>query len=422
MTNTLGIDTERHFIGGLVIDPEAVYEVYDIIEPDMLEIVLHRKIYKAIYDLYTAGKHIDIVTVCHQDPTISTYDLLELSKEVYTSANIRHHALLVRNEWAKKEAEKIKSEKLDGEANEAISVQIEKLQDLLIKVEPDKLMADLIHRTIDELEAIRAGAKFFFKTGVTKLDERLGGLAGGEYHIIAARPGVGKTSLALSILLNNLMTEDLPAIFISGEMADKQIITRLTSMYLNIPMYQLKTGDYDKEQWQQIQEFLYLVKKSNLVVQQISAITPGRFKILCKKLHKKYKPKIIILDYIQKVTAYKGSRNEDISQMSQAISDISKELDVPMVILAQINRQTMNLHEEPDLHHLRDSGSLEQDCDTAIFIYTRKQDGITRTELLVQKNRNGPVGRFDVNFNTNRVLFHNIEGQPEYLQKDLNPF
>lgn len=408
---------ETQFIKILLQNPKQLLQVNSIINEEMFTGYDNKEIYKTVSNLLTDNKEVDIISIHKANKKIPLIKLTELYKD-FTIGSLLNTAILMREQWALNRAKEISST-IDDEAtaNEEIGRVISELEGLVFKA-PET--TSVTEKTMDYITRVQTGEIFNFKTGFKNFDRYVGGLAAGEYHIIAARPGVGKTALALSILNHNLHTLNLPAVFLSAEMTDRMILQRLIQMNTGVSIYDMKNeNQLNGVQLDKIYNFCKLFESKNTIIRQITSMTPMEFKFLCKQLYQEYKPKIFVLDYVQKVASLSnGKRNIEIEQFSQTIADLTKTLDIPFLVLAQINRNIFFSSEEPDLHHLKDSGSLEQDADTVLMIYSRMVEGITQTELLLRKNRNGAVGRFEVNFNKNYSLFHDLDRTPEWILQE----
>jgi len=405
---------ETQFIKILLQNPKALLQVNSIVNEEMFSVYENREIFKTISNMLADNQDVDIVTIHKANRKLLLNNLIELHKDP-PIGGLLNAALVLRHNWTMSRVRQITATIDDqNEVNEEIGRITNELENLVIKAPETQPLSE---KVMDYITKVQTGEIFNFKTGFRNFDKYVGGLAAGEYHIIAARPGVGKTALALSILNHNLHTLDLPAVFLSAEMTDRMILQRLIQMNTGISIYDMKNeNQLTGEQLDKIYNFVKLFESKKTVIKQITSMTPIEFKFLCKQLYQEHRPKIFVLDYVQKVASLSnGKRNLEIEQFSQTIADLTKLLDVPFLVLAQINRNIFFSSEEPDLHHLKDSGSLEQDADTVLMIYSKMVEGITQTELLLRKNRNGAVGRFEVNFNKNYSLFHDINETPSWI-------
>ena len=256
-----------------------------------------------------------------------------------------------------------------------------------------------------ENEAIKAGGgDFGIRTGLAELDDKLGPIRATDVCVIAARPGIGKTAFGLTVLLNEVR-RGKSVLFVSAEMSRDQLTTRLRSMHSQVPHKKLQLCELSPEQWQRYTESGKTLAEYPFFILDKATCTPGDIAAYAGRLKKRDNLDLLIIDYLTRLTPnHTGeTRTREVGKMSAQIKQIAKNLDIPVILLAQLNRDSAKLNKIPGLTDLRDSGEIEQDADQVIFLHKPKDDG--SIIFCISKNRNGQVGMVQGRFIDSIVTF-----------------
>jgi len=423
------IDAEQSLLGSLLLDSHIIDQVESEIEMRDFYRNDHQKVYKAIQKLSERDAAIDVITVseelekCGELKEIGGLAYLgTLAKNTPNSANVVSYAKIVReNAILRRLIETSndiieKSYHPDGESCERIldyaeqhilevknqgnltEDGFEKLNTLLVK------SLDKIQELYETKEAITG-----LPTGFKKLDELTTGLHGGELIVVAGRPAMGKTTLSMNIVENAVMKRNASAAIFSLEMPSVQIATRMLASLSRVNSRKLRTGDLKKQDWNKLVSTMTLLQDKPIYVDDTPGMTVFEIRSRARRLAAKHEDGlgIIVIDYLQLMQGDGQSENRvgEISAMTRALKGLAIELDVPIVILSQLNR---SLEQRPDkrpiMSDLRESGAIEQDADLILFVYRDEvynkdqEDNKGKAEVIIGKQRNGPIDSVHLNF------------------------
>jgi replicative DNA helicase len=402
-------DIEKACIGSAVLSQNALLELIDQTEPEDFQNEKNKIIFLSLKELYDQKSNIDIISLKdkliqkgHFEKIGGDSELVEIFRTSPTSANIGFYIkrLIEASQKAKLNgvALELKDKSADKElsANEIIEDLEHKLKDI-----------DREHgRSIYPVEAILGNNianlqlkdNEYIKTGFKELDHLIYGFFEGELVILAARPGIGKSALALNIARNISATRKV--LFFSLEMTVKELGLRLISAETNIDFYRLRLGILDKYELEVVQQAYQKIKKLNLHFNEQSGLKVENIVNASKRQMDYEKPAIIVVDYLGLInsTDRKAQRYIQVGDITRGLKNFAKEYKIPVLLLSQLSRSVENRqNKRPVLADLRESGDIEQDANKVIFIY-RDNEEITDTELIVAKNRNGACGIVNVNF------------------------
>jgi len=266
---------------------------------------------------------------------------------------------------------------------------------------------DELHRTKDSLRGI--------PTGFKSLDNRLAGLQKSNMIILAARPSQGKTSLALNIAQHVAVKEKIPVGFFSLETSKDQLVDRLLSAQANVDAWRIMTGRLEEEDFSKLGEAMGELAEAPLFIDDTPGLSIMEIRTKARKLQMDKGVKLLLLDYLQLVRGPKSeSRVVEVSQISQGLKNIARELNIPFVVLSQLSRAIEQRSDrKPQLSDLRESGSIEQDADVVMFIHRPDDENKEQVSLVIAKHRNGPTGQVDMVFKGERTKFFEVEKQRE---------
>jgi len=428
------VELEEAVLGALMLEKNAITIISNILKAESFYKEAHAVIFKAIIELYGSAQPIDILTVTQElrkrgqlDLVGGAYFITMLTNRVASAANIEYHARLIAQKFIQRELIRISSE-IQRDAFEEGSDAFELLDSAekkLFEVSQGNIKRDykrmnsVIKEAIHEIEGLKdkEGGLTGITSGFTKLDRITSGFQKSDLIIIAARPGMGKTALALSIARNASLLKEEPrgvAIF-SLEMSSKQLVTRMISAEAEITGDKLRKGTLAEHEWHQLNSKIERLNDAPIFIDDTPALSIFELRSKCRRLKEQNNIEMIIVDYLQLMRGddqnnKNGNREQEVSYISRSLKALAKELDVPVVALAQLSRasEKRGTASIPMLSDLRESGSIEQDADMVMFIYRPEYYGITEfedggsthgiAELHIAKHRNGALDRVRLRF------------------------
>ena len=424
---------EQSVIGSMLLDPETVITVSEMLEADDFFDKRYGLIFSAIISLEKEGKPIDIVTIEnkiremeHPLGAIEIDVLRELLLAVPTSVNVAHYAEIVyKNSLLRKlikVTEEISLNCYAGESTleDVLQLTEKKVFDLLQKRHVSD-STDIKQVIISVVESIAAASKSGgtvtgIPTGFHDLDYKMAGLQNSDLILIAARPSMGKTAFALNIAEYVTVKKNVTTAIFSLEMSKEQLAKRILAMNSRVDSQKLRTGDLSDQEWGDIVDSARIIGGTNLVIDPGISVTELRSK--CRKLKLEKNLGLVMIDYIQLMTAgskHSESRQQEISEISRSLKALAREINAPIIALSQLSRKVESRDDKrPMLSDLRESGAIEQDADVVMFIYRDEyynKDTETPgvTEIIIGKQRNGPIGTVKLGWKSELTKFVNIE-------------
>jgi len=451
------IDLEEVVIGAMMIDKKGVDEVIDILHPDVFYKEAHKFIYEAIFKLFESSEPIDLLTVSSQlkkDGKIEAaggdYYLVQLTQKVASSAHIEFHARIILQKYIQRSLIKISNEIIQDAYDEGTDVfdLLDGAESKLYDVTQGNLKRsaetaqNLVIQAKKRIEEI-AGKEGLsgIPSGFDKVDKLTSGWQPSDLIIIAARPGMGKTALTLSMARNMAVNSGAPVAFFSLEMSSVQLITRLISSETGLSSEKLRTGKLEKHEWEQLNVKVKALEKAPLFIDDTPSLSIFDLRAKARRLASQHGIKMIMIDYLQLMTAGGsqkggGNREQEISTISRNLKALAKELNVPVIALSQLSRavETRGGTKRPVLSDLRESGAIEQDADIVSFIYRPEYYKIDewdddersptagQGEFIVAKHRNGGLENIRLKFIGNLGKFDNLEefDSPFEYQSKMN--
>lgn len=428
------IEAEQSVIGSMIMDKEAVVIASEIINGEDFYGKQYGILFDSMVELYNEGKPIDLITL--QDrlrekdvpPEISSLEFVrDLMSTVITSANVKHYANIV--------AEKSLLRKLI-KTNEEIAntcyVGKDKVEDILADTEK-KIFQLLQRRTADEyvpikdvvvraLEKIEMASKTKgnvtgLPTGFIDLDYKTSGMQPSDLVLIAARPSMGKTAFVLNIAQHMAFHNNVTTAIFSLEMSNEQLVNRLLALESRVDSQAIRTGNLADSDWEKLIEGAGIIGKSNLIIDDTPGISISELRSKCRKYKLEHNLGIIIIDYLQLMTGSgrSDSRQQEISDISRSLKSLARELHVPVLALSQLSRAVEQRPDHrPMLSDLRESGAIEQDADVVMFLYrddyyNKDSENKNIAEVIIAKQRNGPIGTVNLVWLPNYTKFANME-------------
>ncbi|MGM7666977.1 replicative DNA helicase [Microbacterium sp. A93] len=424
---------EQSVLGGMMLSKDAIADVVELLRGNDFYKPAHEMVYEAIIDLYGRGEPADAVTVAdllNKRQELSRIGgpavLHELVQSVPTAANAGFYAEIVREKGVLRRLVTAGTKIVqmgygqDGEVEEIVN----EAQAEIYKVAETRQSEDyvplsgILEHTVDEIEA--AGSQGEGMTGVPtgfyEFDELTQGLHGGQMIVIAARPAVGKSTLALDFARSAAIKSNMTSVFFSLEMGKNEIAMRLLSAEATIALQDLRKGTIRDEQWSKIAATVGRLNDSPFFIDDSPNMSMMEIRAKCRRLKQKHDLKLVILDYLQLMSSGKKveSRQQEVAEFSRALKLLAKELDVPVIALSQLNRGSeQRTDKKPQISDLRESGSIEQDADMVILlhredIYDKESPRAGEADLIVAKHRNGPTKTIVLGFQGHYSRFSNM--------------
>jgi replicative DNA helicase len=430
------LESEKALLGSIMIRPESLIEVFDFMSPSHFYSDRHKKIYDTVLDLYANNKPIDMVSLAERLKELSLLDaigsrvyLSEIVESVPSSANIVHYAEIVYSKAMLRKlisaAEHISALGYnEARETEEILDEAEKKIFEITNQNSNKTVVELketlgeawdrlesLHKNKDEMRGI--------PTGFKGLDNKLAGLQNSDLFILAARPSMGKTSLALDICRNVAINQKKPVIVFSLEMSSQQLTDRMLAAQANVDAWKLRNGRLSAEDdFERIRDALNQLASAPIFIDFKPANNLISMRSVARKLKSEKGLGLIVVDYLQLMDPIR-SRNSDnmvqqVTENSRGLKALARELDVPVICLSQLSRKVEDRGGRPRLSDLRDSGSIEQDADVVAFIhredkYKEQNDKNNIAQILIEKHRNGPTGMVELYFDDKRSSFMDID-------------
>ena len=435
-------DAEKAVLGSILLDPDRLVVIEGMLREEHFFLDAHQKIYHAINSLSSAGEAADILTVADRLRAASTQDtpylgagyLVELTESAPVSENIENYAQIVRKNFYLR--------KIVGSCQEAMAKAkgyaggveelIEGIEKSFLEIAGDYdrgglVRADkVLESTIDEIQRKLEsdGTTTGVPTGFKRLDSLTGGFQPSDLIILAARPGMGKTALALNVATHAAMQQKSVVIF-TLEMSKEQLMSRVLASVARVDSANLVRGQMNEDEQDQLMEGARRIYecKDFLAIDETPGISLMELRSRCRRFKKEFSLDLVVVDYLQLMSGGGGSqdsREREISRISMGLKELAKELRVPVIALAQLNRgPDARPDKRPKISDLRESGSMEQDADMILFVYRDEyyhpdSESAGVAEVIVGKNRHGGLDTIKLAFQPNFVSFQNLfEGEED---------
>ena len=427
-------EAEQSVIGSMIMSRDAIVEASEIITGADFYQQQYGMVFEAMIELHDEGKAVDLITLQERlkekdlPPEISSMEFVrDLLSAVPTSANVKYYAEIV--------AEKSMLRKLiktTEEITNACYLGKEKTQDILEVTE--KKIFDLVQNSGSEefvpirqvvLNAIEKiekasrsqGSVTGIPTGFIDLDYKMSGFQPSDLILVAARPSMGKTAFVLNIAQYMAFHNDVTAAIFSLEMSKEQLVNRLLALESKVDSQNIRTGNLEDEEWAKLIEGANIIGKSNLIIDDKPGISISELRSKCRKYKMEHNLGVIFIDYLQLMTGSgrSESRQQEISEISRSLKALARELNVPVVALSQLSRAVEQRPDHrPMLSDLRESGAIEQDADVVMFIYrddyyNKDSENKNIAEIIIAKQRNGPIGTVNLVWLPNYTKFVNMK-------------
>ncbi len=430
------VESEKALLGSICLKPEGMHDIIDIISPDAFYAEKHRLIYDAMLELFGKGDPIDLLSLSSRLKERSQLEhaggssyIADLVNGVPSASNLKHYASLVQKKYMMRSlieaadeisqlgyAEERELEEILDQAEKLIyevtaTPTLHKFVDLRDILGEAWERLDRLHKTKDGLRGVR--------TGFRDLDNKLAGLQKSDLIILAARPSMGKTALALDIARQTSTLFSTHVGIFSLEMSSQQIVDRMLAAESNVDSWKLRTGKLTgDDEFDRIRDSLDKLSSAPIFIDDQPANNILKMRSVARRLKSERGLGLIIVDYLQ-LMAPTNSRASDsmvqqVTEISRSLKTLARELDIPVLALSQLSRAIEQRRGKPRLSDLRDSGSIEQDADVVMFIhrddkYNEDSTKPNIAEILIEKHRNGPTGKVELYFDEKRTTFRSID-------------
>lgn len=439
-------EAEESVLGAMMLDKEAVSKALQHLDYTAFYKDAHQLIFRAMMELFEEGEPIDQVSVIDRlkrmkqlDKAGGAYYITGLVEATPTSANVEHYAKIVLEKSILRKliisATEIQSEAY--EAKEAAFDILDSAEQRIFALSESRLKAgfksfsSVLTQTFEHIDSIHQ-KKFHttgVPTGIIELDDLTSGFQSGDLVILAGRPSMGKTALALSIVRNSAVEYNVPVGFFSLEMADYQLAMRLLCAEAKVDSHLVRTGKLPQDQWRRLSEQTGRLAKAPIFIDDSPALSMMEIRAKARRLKAEHNVQMVVVDYLQLIKGHKAeSRQQEITEISRSLKALAKELSIPVLALSQLSRAVENRagDHRPQLSDLRESGAIEQDADVVMFIYRpvvykrRMDEEMTlederKAEIIVAKQRNGPTDTVHLVFIDKYARFENLAPRREDL-------
>jgi replicative DNA helicase len=437
------VELEEAVLGALMLEKDALTAVIDILQPKSFYKEAHGRVFGAIQNLFQRSEPIDILTVTQElkrtgelEIVGGAYYISQLTNRVASAANVEFHARIIAQKYIQRELIRISSDTIRDAYEDTADVfdLLDSAERNLFSVVEGNIrknydkMSSLITQALKQIETARnqKSGVTGVPSGFTDLDRMTSGWQPSDLVILAARPAMGKTAFVLTLARNAAVEFERPIAVFSLEMASVQLVQRLISAEAELSAEKLKKGQLEEHEFQQLHVKIGKLSEAPIFIDDTPALSIFEMRAKCRRLKAQHDIQMIIVDYLQLMTAggekSQGNREQEISTISRSLKSIAKELSVPVIALSQLSRavETRGGDKRPQLSDLRESGAIEQDADMVMFIHRPEYYGFTQdaegnstqgvAEIIIAKHRNGAVGSVNLRFIDRLAKFCDLDG------------
>lgn len=426
------IEAEQAVLGAMLIDKEAIAKATEVLSADDFYREAHRVIFSAMLELYNKNEAVDMVTVTEilkRDNKLEDIGgiayITSLANVVLTAANVKYHAEIVAEKSVLRQLVRVSTEiaAMGYEANDDVGTLLDTAESRILEISNRKkkadftLINDILMDSVQSIESLlqNKGGLTGLPAGFADLDKLTSGLHPSDFIILAARPSMGKTALALNIVQNVALRahkaiggEPRSVAFFSLEMSKEQLVNRMLCAEAGIDSQRLRVGEMHDEDWTHLWDACDTMSRAKIYIDDTAGITAMEMRSRARRLKAEHGLDLIVVDYLQLMQGSgkrnnSGDRQQEVSEISRSLKALARELDVPVLALSQLSRSVESRQvKRPMLSDLRESGSLEQDADIVAFLYREDyynpETENKHTELIIAKHRNGPVDTVNLFF------------------------
>ena len=432
------VEAEQSVVGAMLMDKDAILAASEIICGDDFYQNAYGVIFDSMVEVFNEGKPVDLITLQERlkekevPPEISSLEFVrDLVAAVPTSANVRYYAQIVSDKAVMRKLIKMNDElsNICYAGNEPLESVLEKTEKSVFQLLQNRNAGEYVpirQVVMNALEKVEKASKSKgtvtgIPTGFIDLDYKLSGLQPSDLVLVAARPSMGKTAFVLNIAQYVAFKKDKCTAIFSLEMSKEQLVNRLFSLESQVDAQALRTGNMKDSDWEKLIEAAGIIGQSNLIIDDTPSISISELRSKCRKYKMEHGLDLIIIDYLQLMSGSVGGRSEsrqqEISDISRSLKALARELNVPVIALSQLSRAVEQRPDKrPMLSDLRESGAIEQDADVVMFIYrdeyyNKDSEYKKQAEIIIAKQRNGPVGTVHLAWLGEYTKFANLSRQ-----------
>jgi len=429
------LEAEASVLGSLMLDRNAIVRVADFLRPEDFYLDHHAQVFRAALNLYDRADPIDLLTLAAELEKMLVLEriggqafLAELESGVPTAANVEYYGHLVEEAATKRKlisaGGRITALGFDEStpANQALDTA----EGVIFNIAEGRItqdfvaLKDILKTTWDQIEQVNKDQSVIsgVPSGFNDLDAKTGGFQKSDLIIIAARPGVGKTSLTLNIAQHASIQYKVPVAIFSLEMSEQQLVTRLLCSEASVDSYRLRTGLLKDAEWPRIAQAMGALSEAQIYIDDSPNVSVMEMRTKARRLKSANNLGLIIVDYLQLMQGRnQENRVQEVSDISRSLKGLARELQIPVIACSQLSREPeKRTDHRPQLSDLRESGTLEQDSDLVLFIYRERfyndnvaEDKRNIAEVIIAKHRNGPTGKIELMFIDEQTKFVNLD-------------
>jgi replicative DNA helicase len=427
-------EAERAVLGAIILDHDAYHKVMDKVRVESFDLPRHQTLFRACEELTTKQQAITLITLKNYLEEHGQLEavggvgfIAEVADSVPTAAHVEHHAGIVKNKFLARTlirtAEGIVAR--GYEASEPVAQLLEEAEREILRIGVGHAdaafssVADELEATVEYIQQVQEGRIVGVRTGFQDLDRLTGGFSGGELVILAARPSLGKTALALNVARNHAIDAGGCVGFFSLEMTKRELMLRVLLGEAQVDNTRFSNGMLSERDWRAITRAASKLQEARVFLDDSMAVTASELAGRARRLHHQHQLSLIVVDYIQLIQGREKleRREEQVADISRSLKFLAKDLDLPIIALSQLNRGPEGRPDKrPQLNDLRESGAIEQDADVVMFIYRDEvyhedSPDLGIAEVHIAKQRNGAVGTVKLQFDAQYGRFHNLAGR-----------
>ena len=434
------IEAEQSVVGAMLMDKDAITTASEIISGEDFYQTAYGVVFDSVVELFNEGKPVDLITLQNRlkekdvPEEISSLEFVrDLVAAVPTSANIKYYAEIVAEKSLLRKMIKMNDEITNAcyLAKEPVEAIMERTEKQVFELVQNRGASDYVpirQVVLNALEKIEKASKSKgtvtgIPTGFIDLDYKTSGFQPSDFILVAARPSMGKTAFVLNIAQHVAFRQNKTVAIFSLEMSKEQLVNRLFSLESYVDAQLLRTGNLKDSDWEKLIEGAGTIGKSNLIIDDTPGISISELRSKCRKYKLEHGLDMIIIDYLQLMSGSVGkrsdSRQQEISDISRSLKAVARELNVPVISLSQLSRAVEQRPDHrPMLSDLRESGAIEQDADVVMFIYRddyyhKDTEHVNEAEIIIAKQRNGPIGTVTLTWLPQYTKFANTQRQPQ---------
>jgi replicative DNA helicase len=429
------LEAEASVLGSLMLDRNAIVRVADFLRPEDFYLDSHAQVYRAVLNLYDRADPIDLLTIAAELETMRVLEriggqafLAELQSGVPTAANVEYYGHLVEEGATKRKligaGGRITA--LGFDESTPAAQALDTAESVIFNIAEGRItqdfvaLKDILKTTWDQIEQIHKDQSVIsgVPSGFNDLDAKTGGFQKSDLIIIAARPGIGKTSITLNIAQHAAIQYKIPVAIFSLEMSEQQLVTRLLCSEASVDSYRLRTGLLKDAEWPRIAQAMGALSEAQIYIDDSPNVSVMEMRTKTRRLKSANNLGLVVVDYLQLMQGRnQENRVQEVSDISRGLKSLARELQIPVIACSQLSREPEKRPDHrPQLSDLRESGTLEQDADLVLFIFRERfyndniaEDRRNVAEIILAKHRNGPTGKIELMFIDEQTKFVNLD-------------